>query len=107
MLIYFPSYIWGSQELLPCHISIGQRAVAINPGCTLDLLTLSSGQAIPKTPTPILEDGYPVPTTHGMFVYIKRNENLLSSTKGFTIFLVIFPGSSSGRSLFKDLFFFG
>lgn len=71
MLIHFPSYIWCSQELLPCHISIGQRAVATNPGCTFDLLTLSSSQAIPKTSTPILKDSYPVPATHGIFLYIK------------------------------------
>ncbi|KAH0836921.1 hypothetical protein HID58_092448, partial [Brassica napus] len=46
-------------------------------GCTLDLPTLSSGQAIPKTTTFVLNDSYPVPTTHG---------------------------SSPGRSLFKDFF---
>uniref|UniRef100_M4F3V3 Uncharacterized protein n=1 Tax=Brassica campestris TaxID=3711 RepID=M4F3V3_BRACM len=48
-----------------------------NFGCTLDLPTLSSGQAIPKTTTFVLNDSYPVPTTHG---------------------------SSPGRSLFKDFF---
>ncbi|CAG7876889.1 unnamed protein product [Brassica rapa] len=76
-----------------------------NFGCTLDLPTLSSGQAIPKTTTFVLNDSYPVPTTHGMFVYVKEKKSFLLFNKFFTIFfLSTFSGSSPGRSLFKDFF---
>lgn len=59
--------------------------MANSSGCTLDLPTLSSGQAIPKASTLFLKDSYPVPTTHGMCMSSKNQNSLfLTNSSAFS-----------------------
>ncbi|CAN7000046.1 unnamed protein product [Brassica rapa subsp. trilocularis] len=70
-----------------------------NFGCTLDLPTLSSGQAIPKTTTFVLKDSYPVPTTHGMLNTGGLDMGLWNCVEGKDVSLDVAMVSADGKPL--------